>query len=73
MPQENLHLRRSLWWRLVDTITNFLDLNKELQRTARLLQSAITPFMQSPLQQQVLTFEDTSVVDQIMEGTYEPP
>ena len=59
----------------VNTITDFLDLNTELQRSAatRLLQSANTPFMQAPLQQQVSTFEDTSVVDQIMEGTYTPP
>jgi hypothetical protein len=58
-----------------DTITDFLDLNKELQRSAaaRLVQSANTPFMQSPLQQHFSTFYDTPHVDQIMAGTYIPP
>ena len=59
----------------VSTITDFIDMNQELQRSAsaRLIQSSNTPFMQPPLNQHFNSFEDTTHVLQILKGTYVPP
>ena len=59
----------------VSTLTNFIDINNELQRSAaaRLIQSSDTPFMTPPLSRHFSTFTDNHHVHQLLAGTYIPP